>query len=283
MGTIVFGKARLILTVVLVTGCCALAWPADQQLEGQLRKTYVGSQQLLRHFYSADALKFDANGDPKSHEKEGPWTLLSGVIIDDLQLKSGKLELFGYRRLLVFDEQSKQIRGVKTDQKVRIEIDAHDGSDQGSQLAAALARVFVSTEELGSIVPDYWQDYMARLTGKLSNGAPCSSSNVRVDDENGTPQAATVSTGVAEGLKIHDVTPGYSAIARAYRVQGGLALRAVIDKAGNVSRVCILQALGAGIDDDMVTVVRQWKYQPYLLNGKPVEIQTTIKASFGIR
>jgi TonB family protein len=283
MGTIVFGKGRLILAAVFVTGCCALAWPADEQLEGHLRKTYVSSEQLLRHFYSADALKFDANGDPKRNEKEGPWTLLSGVIIDGLQLKSGKLELHGHRRLLVFDEQSKQIRGVKTDQKFRIEIETHDGSAQGDQLAAALAHVFVRPEELGSIVPDYWQDYMARFTGKLSNGAPCDSSNVQVDDENGASKAATVSTGVAEGLKIHDVPPGYSAIARAYRVQGGLALRAVIDKAGSVSRVCILQALGAGLDDDMVTVVRQWKYQPYLLNGKPVEIQTTIKASFGIR
>jgi TonB family protein len=256
---------------------------SDSSLEEQLHKAYAGSQQMLRHFYASADLKFDVDGNPKNKEKEGSWTLLSGVIIDDLQLKSGKLELHGHRRLLVFDEQSKQIRGVKTDQKFRIEIDAHDESEQGPQLAAALTRVFVSTEELGSIVPDYWQDYMARFTGKLSNGAPCSSSNVQVDDENGAPQAAAVSTGVAEGLKIHDVPPGYSAIARAYRVQGGLALRAVVDKAGNVSRVCILQALGAGIDDDMVTVVRQWKYQPYLLNGKPVEIQTTIKASFGIR
>jgi TonB family protein len=282
MGTIVFGKGRLILAAILVTGCCALAWPADEQLEGQLRKTYVGSEQLLRHFYSSDALKFDANGNPKNREKEGPWTMLSGVIIDDLQLKSGKLELRGHRRLLVLDEQSKQIRGIKTDQTFRIEIETHDGSAQGDQLAAALAHVFVRAEELGSIVPDYWQDYMARFTGKSSTGAPCDSSSAQVADENGPLKAAAVSTGVAEGLKIHSVPPGYSAIARAYRVQGALALRAVIDKAGRVSRVCILQALGAGIDDDMVTAVRQWKYQPYLLDGKPVEIHTTIRAKFGL-
>jgi TonB family protein len=283
MGTVVFSKVRLILAAVLITGYCALAWSMNSPLEGHLRKTYVGSQQLLRHFYSADALKFDASGNPKNREKEGPWTMLSGVMIDDLRLKSGSLELYGHRQLLVFDEQSKQIRGVKTDEKFRIEIETHNGPDQGPRLEAALARVFVRTEELASIVPDYWQDYMARLTGKLTAGAPCDSSNARTDDENGRPPAAAVSTGIAEGLKIHDAQPGYSAIARAYRVQGGLALRAVIDKAGNVSRVCILQALGAGIDDDMVTTVRQWKYQPYLLNGKPVEIQTTIRAKFGVR
>jgi len=281
MRTIAFGKARLILAAFLVMCCCPVAWPVDASIEGTLRKTYVGSQQLFRHFYSSDALKFDANGNSRNREKEGPWTMLSGVILDDLRLKSGKLELRGHRRLLVFDDQSKQIRVVKTDETFRIEIETHDGPAQGAQLSAALAHVFVRAEELASIVPDYWQDYMARFTGKLSAGAPCDSSNVQVDDENGASKAVTAST-IAEGLKIHDVPPGYSAIARAYRVQGGLALRAVIDKTGSVSRVCILQALGAGIDDDMVTAVRQWKYQPYLLDGKPVEIQTTIRASFGV-
>lgn len=282
MGTMVFGKARLILAAVLVTCCCATAWPANSSLEGTLRKTYVGSQQLFRHFYSSDALKFDANGNPRNREKEGPWTMLSGVILDDLRLKPDKLELRGHRRLLVFDDQSKQIRGVKTDETFRIEIETHDGPAQEAQLSAALAHVFVSTEELASIVPDYWQDYMARFTGKVTAGSSCDSSNARTDDDNSAPPAATAST-IAEGLKIHTAVPTYSAIARAYRVQGALALRAVIDKAGNVSRVCILQALGAGIDDDMVIAVRQWKYQPYLLDGKPVEIQTTIRANFGVR
>jgi len=208
--------------------------------------------------------------------------MLSGVILDDLQLKSGKLELRGHRRLLVFDDQSKQIRGVKTDETFRIEIETHDGPAQEAQLAAALAHVFVSTEELASLVPDYWQDYMARFTGKVTAGSSCESSNAKTDDGAGAPQGDKAST-IAEGLRIQGAMPAYSTIARAYRVQGAIALRAVIDKEGNVSRVCILQALGAGIDDDVVMAVRQWKYRPYLLDGKPVEIQTTIKANFGLR
>jgi periplasmic protein TonB len=26
--------------------------------------------------------------------------------------------------------------------------------------------------------------------------------------------------------------------------------------------------------------VKQWRYKPYLLNGEPVEVETTIKVSF---
>jgi protein TonB len=92
-----------------------------------------------------------------------------------------------------------------------------------------------------------------------------------------------VSAGITEGLKIHDVAPSYLPIARENGVQGELALRAVIDKTGSVSRVCITQALGAGLDDMMVNTVRQWKYKPYTLNGQPIEVQTTVTTRFGLR
>jgi protein TonB len=57
----------------------------------------------------------------------------------------------------------------------------------------------------------------------------------------------------------------------------------MINKSGDVEKTCILHGLGAGLDDEAVHVVRQWKYQPYLLNGEPVEIGTTITMRFGMR
>jgi protein TonB len=101
-----------------------------------------------------------------------------------------------------------------------------------------------------------------------------------------TPQAAPtlkVSSGVAEGLKIHDVTPTYPESARRYRIQGDLILRAVIDKNGGLGRICIIQALGAGLDESAVNAVRQWKYRPYMFNGEPVEVVTAIKVQFHMR
>ena len=89
-------------------------------LEEQLRKSYVGTQRMLRHCYDTDGLKFDSNGNPRNTDKEGPWTLLSGVIIDSLQLKPGKLELQGHRRMLLFDPSNKKLL------KHRIETDLLD-------------------------------------------------------------------------------------------------------------------------------------------------------------
>jgi protein TonB len=142
--------------------------------------------------------------------------------------------------------------------------------------------VFVPADDLVSVVPDYWRDYLARFTGKTAQGVPCEDSAAKnVDSED--IAGGKVSAGIAEGLKVRDVPPNYLGIARENRVEGELALRAVIDKTGSVSRVCITEALGAGLDDEMVAAVRQWKYRPYTLNGQPIEVQTTVTTRFGIR
>jgi TonB family protein len=272
-------KMGWFLPILLLSS--GLASATDSSIERQLRKTYVGTQRMLRHFYASTDLKFDVDGNPQNKEREGYWTLLSGVQIDVLKLKAKKLELRGHRRMLVMDEKTKSFRSIKLDETFFIEIDTQSGPDQATHLANALDHVFVSPDDLVSAVPDYWRDYLARSGGKITQGVPCEDSAARLvsDDAAG----GKVSAGITDGLKVHDVLPTYFQIARQNRVQGELALRAVIDKTGSVSRVCITQALGAGLDDMMVDTVRQWKYRPYTLNGQPIEIQTTVTTRFGMR
>jgi TonB family protein len=273
---------RWFLSVLVLNSCLATA--SDSSLENRLRKTYVGSQQMLRHFYASATLKFDLNGNPTNKEKEGPWTLLSGILIDNLTLKDERLQFHGHRRMLVIDDQNKMFRSIKLDEKFSIEVNTQPGPNQEAQLTEALARVFVPTDDVVSAAPDYWRDYLTRFSGKAIQGAPCEDSDAKVVDS-GSDNASNgkVSAGIVDGLKIRDVVPNYLPIARVNKVQGELALRAVIDTTGSVSRVCITQALGAGLDDMMVYTVRQWKYRPYRLNGQPIEIQTTIKTRFGMR
>ena len=269
----------LFLSILLLNS--GLASATDSSLEQQLRKTYVDTQRMLRHFYASVDLKFDVDGNPRNKEKEGAWTLLSGVLIDNVTLKPKKLELRGHRRMLVIDDQAKKFHSIRLDEKFSIEIITQPGPDQATQLARALARVFVSADDLVSAVPDYWRDYLARFGGKGTQGEPCEDSATKLvsDDASGN----IVSAGITEGAKIRDALPSYYEIARENRVEGELALRAVIDTTGSVTRVCIIKALGAGLDDMMVQTVRQWKYKPYTLNGQPIEIQTTVTTRFGLR
>lgn len=173
-------KLCFFLPILLLTSCLASA--ADSSVKEQLRKTYVGSQQMLRHFYASADLKFDVDGNPRNKEREGAWTLLSGVLIDHVTLKSDKLELSGYRRLLVIDDHTKTLRSIKLGETFSIEIATQPGPEQARQLSSALARVFVSADDLVSVVPDYWRDYLTRFSGKTTQGVPCEDSAVKVVD-----------------------------------------------------------------------------------------------------
>jgi periplasmic protein TonB len=94
-----------------------------------------------------------------------------------------------------------------------------------------------------------------------------------------TPQKLRISTGVAEGLKIHDVQPTYPQMARIAHIQGDVTLQATISKTGAIENLRAVNGhpilIQAALD-----AVRQWKYKPYILNGEPVEVETTIQVKF---
>jgi TonB family protein len=93
------------------------------------------------------------------------------------------------------------------------------------------------------------------------------------------PQMIRVSSGVAEGLKLHDVVPTYPLEARLGHIQGTVILQATIGTDGLIHNlkavtghpILVEAAKGA---------VEQWRYRPYVLKGNPVEVETTIKVEF---
>src|SRR5262249_677875 len=62
-------------------------------------------------------------------------------------------------------------------------------------------------------------------------------------------------------------------------IQGAVVVRAIIDREGNVTTASVMsgpqQLRGAAVD-----AIRQWRYEPYILSGVPVEIETPITVNF---
>jgi protein TonB len=79
--------------------------------------------------------------------------------------------------------------------------------------------------------------------------------------------------------KIKDVAPKYPDIAKQARVQGIVILEAIIDPTGNVTNVRVLRSIPL-LDQSAIDAVRQWKYEPTLLNGVPVPIVMTVTVNF---
>ena len=93
------------------------------------------------------------------------------------------------------------------------------------------------------------------------------------------PQRVRISQGVTSGLLIHKVEPPYPAIARAARIQGNVVLKAIIDKEGAIQDLQLVSGHPMLVPA-AIEAVRQWRYRPYLLNGQPVEVETTITVIF---
>lgn len=94
-----------------------------------------------------------------------------------------------------------------------------------------------------------------------------------------TPQRVRISQGVTKGLLIHRVEPPYPTLARAARVQGDVVLKAIIDKNGDIQDLQLISGHPMLVPA-AIAAVKQWRYKPYLLNGQPVEVETTITVIF---
>ena len=103
--------------------------------------------------------------------------------------------------------------------------------------------------------------------------------NVPLAAPNATVQKVRVSSGVAQGLLVHQVTPQYPPLARQARIQGTVVLQAVIGKDGTVQNLHVLSGHPM-LTQAAVDAVRQWRYKPYYLNGEPVEVDTQINVNF---
>jgi protein TonB len=89
----------------------------------------------------------------------------------------------------------------------------------------------------------------------------------------------TISSGVIAGNKLSGATPAYSPIARAARVSGAVVLHAIILKTGNIQSLSVVSGPEM-LRANAVAAVQEWKYKPYLLNGEPTEVETTITVNF---
>jgi protein TonB len=96
-----------------------------------------------------------------------------------------------------------------------------------------------------------------------------------------TPQRVRISQGVTRGLLIQKMEPQYPPLARAARVQGEVLLSAIIDANGQITNFQLVSGHPMLVPA-AIAAVKQWRYKPYLLNGQPVEVETTITVIFSL-
>jgi len=82
---------------------------------------------------------------------------------------------------------------------------------------------------------------------------------------------------------ISRIQPEYPEIARKARIEGIVILEAVIEKDGNVGEIQILKSLSPLLDQAAIRAVKQWKFEPAKINGKPVRAYFVLTIIFKIQ
>ena len=88
-----------------------------------------------------------------------------------------------------------------------------------------------------------------------------------------------ISAGVAESFITSKVEPIYPPNAKESGVQGQVLLDAVISTTGDIKHLHFVSGPPV-LSTAAMNAVKQWKYRPYMLNGKPVEVDTQVTISF---
>jgi len=88
-----------------------------------------------------------------------------------------------------------------------------------------------------------------------------------------------VPSSIVEGLLILKTLPPYPPIARASHLEGTVVLAATISKTGTIENLRVVSG-SPMLQRAALDAVKTWQYKPYLLNGEPVEVETTVNVNF---
>jgi TonB family protein len=96
------------------------------------------------------------------------------------------------------------------------------------------------------------------------------------------PDAVKVGGDVKQPRKILDVKPVYPEDARAAKVEGAVIIEAVIDTLGKVQDARILRSVPM-LDQAAVDAVRQWRFEPVVIEGRPRPVIMTVTVNFRLQ
>jgi TonB family protein len=75
--------------------------------------------------------------------------------------------------------------------------------------------------------------------------------------------------------------PAYPEFAKMSRIEGDVVMQALISKQGTVKRVHVTEG-DSRLRSAAEEAVYKWRYRPYVLNGQPVEVATTVTVNFAL-
>jgi TonB family protein len=115
------------------------------------------------------------------------------------------------------------------------------------------------------------------LASKPTEAPP---TTVSPDNASSQQQPVKISPGLVKGFLVSSPAPEYPPEAKKGRIQGKVVLSLMIDHSGVPQDIRVLSSPFPALTDAAIAAVSKWRYQPYLLNGSPVSVRSTVEVNF---
>jgi TonB family protein len=93
---------------------------------------------------------------------------------------------------------------------------------------------------------------------------------------------AHISPGVIAGQRLSFVNPVYPDVAKKAKLSGTVVLHALIGKDGKMEKLDVLTSSNPIFNNSAMEAVSKWTYRPYLLNGNPTAVDTSITINYSL-
>lgn len=258
-----------------------------------LQNEYGNKVLTLRQFYPGTQLHFDPAGKVAGVAVPGAWTVDGQLRVQDVFLKDGAVHIRGQRLFLFFDKENRQLRDVSTvtknekaskyfrkkignwaKSKGKVEIEVESGSTQPemADVVRAMNAVFVSpTEPLTDAVPDFWKTWLGwkdKPVPQVANPGYEAGGALKVGGSVSAPHT------------VYAPDPAYSETARQAKYQGTMVLWLIVGADGLPTNIRIARPAGLGLDEQAVSAVQRWKFDPARQHGDPVPVQINVEVNF---
>jgi protein TonB len=93
---------------------------------------------------------------------------------------------------------------------------------------------------------------------------------------------ARISAGVIAGQRTNFVEPVYPPDAKKAKINGTVVLHVIIGKDGVIKTLDVASSTNPIFNNSALEAVKQWTYRPYLINGDPTAVDTTITVNYAL-
>jgi TonB family protein len=107
-------------------------------------------------------------------------------------------------------------------------------------------------------------------------------SDLAPDAQQSAPKKIHVSAKVMAPTRISGDNPIYPPKAKENKIQGTVVIDVTVSKEGTVEDLHAVKTPDPSLAESAVKAVRTWRYRPYLLNGDPITVETTVNVTFCI-